>query len=88
MHLSDDKVFHKKKNVNRVIGEDIEMLTNKFQILNQRWNRFENGIPVRSGRLKNSTGPVRPETDRLESYAQPVKFRQKPVKFRQKPLKK
>jgi hypothetical protein len=31
---------------------------------------------------KRYTGPVRPETDRLESYAQPVKFRQKPLKFR------
>ncbi len=28
--------------------------------MNQGWNRLENGIPVRSGRLKNATGPVRP----------------------------
>jgi hypothetical protein len=24
----------------------------------QSWNRLENGIPVRSGRLKNATGPA------------------------------
>jgi hypothetical protein len=26
----------------------------------QGWNRLENRKPVRSGRLKNATGPVRP----------------------------
>ena len=41
----------------------------------QSWNRLGKVKPVRSGRLKNSTGPVRSETGRLESHVQPVKFR-------------
>jgi hypothetical protein len=58
--------------------------TGFFGIRDQSWNRLRNGQPVRSGRLKNSTGPVRPEHGRLESHVQPVKFRRNRLKTGEK----
>jgi hypothetical protein len=46
----------------------------------QSWNRLENCKPVRSGRLKNCTGPVRPVVITWPTGEIPVK----PVKNRRK----